>query len=89
MSNNSNDKKAGEIAVAALCAGSLFYWGAPEVTVKSNPVGDYWAEHALHVPPDMYDPDTRAKGIVYSRLYTITSTSTASAVVTPYYPSST
>ena len=88
--NKPKDSKAGKVVVSGLCAGGLLFYWTPEATVKSNPVGDYWVEHALHVPPDLFDPETRAKGIVYSQGYTVAGTSTATATAsTTLYPPST
>ncbi len=86
--NNPTNSRIWDYALPALGAASLLFYGTPEVAVKSDPIGNYWVENALHVPSDLFDPETRAKGIVYSRRYTVASTATEAAVIS-LYPSST
>ena len=86
--NNPTSSRIWDCALPALGAASLLFYGTPDVTVRSDPVGNYWVENALHVQPHLFAPDTGAKGVVYSRGYTVTSTATEAAVIS-LYPSST
>ncbi len=86
--NNPTDSRIWDCALPALGVASLLFYGTPDVSVKSDAIGNHWVENTLHIPPDLFGSETRAKGIVYSTGYTVTSTATATAVIN-LYPSST
>ncbi len=86
--NDPTDSRIWDYALPALGVASLLFYGTPDVSVKSDAIGNHWVENTLHTPPDLFDSETMAKGIVYSRGLTVASTATEAAVIS-LYPSST